>query len=453
MKDNQNRFNELREKYQEFIYEDYDISFADENLNIKFHFSIPNLTEFHPEIKIKKEYIKTEYNEDYLDYLVFQIGLIELISYYKCTCPKKIIVKANYINNEQISWLKKLYYNGLGEFLYTNNIRVDEDKFFDITCTHEEIKLPNISYQGSGNLICVGGGKDSCVSLEILKNENDNSCFIINGKTASLNTALTAGYTKDNIIDVERVLDREIVKLNEEGYLNGHTPFSSIVAFISYLVAYLQGKENIILSNESSANEPTVIGTNINHQYSKTYEFECDFMNYMNKFIKLDIKYFSLLRGLSEFNIARLFAHYKKYHKVFKSCNVGSKEKEWIWCCNCSKCLFVYMILTPFLTKEERLNIFGEELYEKELYLETFKEILGYSDTKPFDCVGTFEEARYATSLAIEKWEGTLPYLLKYYQDNYPLELDGSEILSYNEENNLSPYYENLVKEELNKYV
>ena len=32
-----------------------------------------------------------------------------------------------------------------------------------------------------------------------------------------------------------------------------------------------------VLSNESSANEPTVIGTKINHQYSKTYEFENDF--------------------------------------------------------------------------------------------------------------------------------------------------------------------------------
>ena len=111
------------------------------------------------------------------------------------------------------------------------------------------------------------------------------------------------------------------------------------------------------------------------------------------------------------------------------------------------------MILTPFLTKEERLNIFGEELYEKESYLETFKEIIGYSDTKPFDCVGTYEEARYATSLAIKNWEGELPYLLKYYKDNYTLELNGEDILKYNEENNLNEYFDSLVKKEVNKYV
>lgn len=450
---NQNKFIELREKYKEFIYEKYDITFDETNINIKYHFTIPNLETFTPEIKISKEYIKTNYNEEYLSYLVFQIGLIELISYCKCTCSKNIIIKANYINEEQIKFLKKLYYNGLGELLYTNNITVKEDDLFNITCLAEEKDLPNISYQGNGNLISVGGGKDSCVSLEILKNEENNSCFIINPKTPSLETCQKAGYQDSEIIKVERILDKKIIELNKLGYLNGHTPFSSIVAFISYLCAYLLGKKNIILSNESSANEATVPGTNINHQYSKTYEFEKDFTEYMNKFIGLDIKYFSLLRGLSEFNIARLFSNYKKYHQVFKSCNLGSKNKEWNWCCNCPKCLFVYIILSPFLTKEERINIFTEELYERKDLLNTFLEIIGYSETKPFECVGTSSEARYAVSLVISNYQGNLPYLLDYYQRNFPLELDGENILNYNTENNLDEYYNNLVKKELMKYV
>jgi hypothetical protein len=451
--DNQSKFNELREKYKTFIYEKYDISFDDKNLNIKYYFNIPGLTYFYPEIKINKNYIKYAYDEEYLNYLVFQIGLIELISYCKCTCSKNIIVEAGYINNSQISWLKKLYYNGLGEFLYTNNIKVAEDELFEITCTHKEEKLKEITYTGEGNLICVGGGKDSCVSLELLKDEPNNSCFIINSKTPSYNSCIVAGYKDEDIVKVERILDRKIVELNKEGYLNGHTPFSSIVAFISYLCAYLMGKKNIILSNESSANEPTVIGTNINHQYSKTYEFEQDFTNYMNKYIKLDIKYFSLLRGLSEFNIARLFSHYKKYHKVFKSCNLGSKESTWKWCCNCPKCLFVYIILSPFLTKEERIEIFGEDLYERKDLLDTYLEIIGYSKTKPFECVGTYSEARLASSLVINNTKEELPYLLNYYKENFPLELDENKISKYNEENNLGTYYNKLVKEELNKYV
>lgn len=448
---NQEKFNEFRKKYPNFIYEKYEILFDEENLNIKYYFNIPGLTYFYPEIKINKKYIKIDYDEEYLNYLVFQIGLIELISYVKCTCSPNINIKCGYVNDKQIKFLKKLYFNGLGEFLYTNHINVSSDELFDINCTHDVMSLGKTQYNGVGNLICVGGGKDSCVSLEILKNEKNNSCFIINPKGPSYDSCIVAGYS-DDIIGVKRILDRKIVELNNEGYLNGHTPFSSIVAFITYLVAYLNGKKNIILSNEASANQPTVIGTNINHQYSKTYEFETDFMNYMNEFISLDIKYFSLLRGLSEFNIARLFSHYKKYHSVFKSCNLGSKGETWKWCCNCSKCLFVYIILSPFIERCERIKIFGEDLFEKKELLETFKEILGYSDTKPFECVGTLEEARYAISLVLDKGEEH-SYLLDYYREHYPLFLDGSEINKYNEENNIDEHFDKLVKEEMNKYV
>ena len=448
-----NDFLEFRRKYPDFVYKSYSYTLND-YLDITYHFEITNLETFNPKIRIPAQYIKIDYHKDYLDYLVFQIGLIELISYVKATCSKNIIIEASYVNDEQISFLKKLYYNGLGELLYTNNINVSMDELFNISCTHEKLSLPDINYKGEGNLICVGGGKDSCVSLELLKNEENNSCFIINPKKPSLECARQAGYSEENIITVERIIDKKIIELNNRGFINGHTPFSSIVAFISYLVAYLMGKENIILSNESSANQPTVIGTNINHQYSKTYEFECDFREYISNNIKININYFSLLRGLSEYNIAKLFAKYKKYHHVFKSCNVGSKEKEWAWCCNCSKCLFIYIILSSFLNKEEMIAIFGEDLYQREDLLDIFIEIIGYGDNKPFECVGTYEEARYSVSYLIKKIDyDKLPFLLKYYKDHYELELDDSVIKKYNEKNNLSSYFNNLVKEELNKYV
>ena len=449
------KFEEFRNQYDTFIYEKYDISYDDEYMNVKYYFNIPGLTWFYPQFKINKKYItNNEISDVYLNNLVFHIGLIELVSYFKCTCSPNVIIKAGYVSDEQIKWFKKLYYNGLGEFLYTNGINVSFDDLMSVTCECEEEELPEINYVGCGNLISVGGGKDSCVSLEILKNENNNSCFIINPKSPSLQCCEVAGYKDEDVISVSRILDRKIVELNNEGFLNGHTPFSSVVAFISYLCAYLSGKKNIVLSNESSANEATVLGTSINHQYSKSFEFESDFNNYVNKYFGLDIHYFSLLRGISEFQIGKLFSNYKQYHKVFKSCNLGSKEVVWNWCCDCPKCLFVYMILSPFLYKEEIINIFGQDLYEREDLLKSFIEILGFADTKPFECVGTYSEARYAVSLLINRLDkAQLPYLLKYYFENYELELDGGNILSYNEENNLDDYYENLVKKELMKYV
>lgn len=445
---NQEKFNEFREKYPKFIYHSYTYDMTND-LEISYFFEIPGLVEFHPTLKISKEDIQITPEKEILDYLIFQIGLIECISYVKCTCSKTIQVDAGYIDEEQIKFLKKLYYNGLGEFLYVNGISITEEELFDIVCTHSQESLPEVVYEGDGNLICVGGGKDSCVTLELLKKEKNNTCFIINPKLPSLSCATLAGYSESNIMKVDRGLDRKIVQMNERGFLNGHTPFSSVIAFVSYLCAYLAGKKNIILSNESSANESTVIGTNINHQYSKTFEFENDFRDYMKRVMPIEISYFSLLRGLSEYNIAKLFSHYRVYHSVFKSCNLGSKEKDWNWCCNCSKCLFIYIILSPFLTKQDRINIFGQDLYNRDDLLGMFQEILGYSDTKPFECVGTYEEARYAVSQVIQKGESGA--LLDYYQEHYPLELDGQEIEKYNEENNLGDYYNSIVKEELKR--
>ena len=307
---NYDKFLEFRKKYGTFIYDHYEIINEDEYMKIKYYFNIPGLTWFYPQIKINKKYILNEnINELYLNSLVFHIGLIELVSYFKCTCSPNVIIKAGYIDEEQIKWFKKLYFNGLGEFLYINNISITEDDLMNITCTCEEEVLPKINYVGLGNLISVGGGKDSCVSLEILKDEENNSCFIINPKYPSLECSRVAGYSDENVVCVDRILDRKIVELNGLGYLNGHTPFSSVVAFISYLCCYLQGKKNIVLSNESSANEATVIGTNVNHQYSKSFEFERDFDDYVNKYFGLDIHYFSLLRGISEFQIGRLFSN------------------------------------------------------------------------------------------------------------------------------------------------
>ena len=437
-------FEELRSKYQEFIYDKYEIEDNQDTVKITYYFEIPGLTTFTPSYDIKKSYLKKDI-DSFSKYLIFHIGLVELISYYKCVCPKKVIINAGYINDEQISFFKKLYYYGLGEFLYINNIDISYDDLMDIEVTGSKESY-DIDYHGEGNLIPVGGGKDSCVSLELLKNMNNNP-FIINPKQVHLDCAYAAGYSDSDIITIKRNLDRKIVDLNSKGYLNGHTPFSALVSFVTYLMAYLTNKRYIVLSNEDSSNESTVIGTKINHQYSKSYEYENDFNEYTKKFFNIDITYFSFLRPLKEVQIALLFSEFKKYHKIFKSCNVGSKETPWVWCGKCAKCLFVYIILSPKLYKNELIDIFGKDLYEDETLLPIFKELIGDALTKPFECVGEIKEVRYALSKTISKLDN-LPYLLKYYKDNYEM-VDEPLESNYNETNNLPDEYAEILKERL----
>lgn len=443
-----NKYNELRNEYDTFIYDSYEIEELENTTKITYNFIVPSLTQYKPTLEVRKFKI-----DSFTKNLIFHIGLVELVSYWKATCSKNVIIKAGYINKEQIEFFKKLYFYGLGELFYTNGITPNYDDFINIKCELKEqnIEIPN--YVGNGNLIPIGGGKDSNVTLEIMKSDfEDNLCFIINPKQVTLSCAQTAGYSNEKIVTVKRTIDKNLIELNKQGFINGHTPFSALVAFLSYFNAYITGKKYILLSNESSANESNVDGTKINHQYSKTYEFECDFNDYTKKYFKIDIKYFSLLRPLSEYQIAMLFSNYEKYHKIFKSCNVGSKKEPWHWCCSCPKCLFVYIILSPFLYKEKLIEIFGEDLFEKEDLLDIFIELTGYGKTKPFECVGTYEEVRYAITKTISKLDKQ-PYLLKYYKKHFELEnLNKNLENKYNRENNLNPYFENLLKSELKKW-
>jgi len=441
------KYNDLRIRYDKFIYEGFITKKEKDKILIIYDFNIPNLTHFYPTISLSKFKI-----DNFTKYIIFHIGLIELISYWKSTCSKNVIIKAGYLNEEQINWFKKLYYYGLGELFFTNNIETNYNDFMNITCVNNEKSVKYPSYHGKGNLIPIGGGKDSTVTLEILKSEiENNSAFIINPKETNVNCVKIAGYNKEKIITIKRIIDPKLIELNKKGFINGHTPFSAIVAFTSYLTAYINNKKYIVLSNESSANESNIKNTKINHQYSKTYEFETAFNEYTKKYFKINITYFSLLRPLNEYQISLLFSNYEKYHDVFKSCNIGSKENPWIWCGNCPKCLFVYIMLSPFLYKEKLINIFGKDLYKNKELLNTFIDLTGYGKNKPFECVGTYEEIKYALTQTIKKHK-ELPYLLKYYKNNYDLEENNLENL-YNIENNLPKEFETLLKKELDKYV
>ncbi len=446
-------FTELRNEYPEFIYESYNIKEDEKEILLEYKFKIPNCTEFNPNIRILKKDMKLKQIEgNKIKNMVFSIGLIELISYWKSTCSPKVIIKCGVLNNQQKEWIKKLYFYGLGELFFTNKIKTNIDEFMDIECEGETLEVDGEQDNLEGYIVPIGGGKDSCVTLETLQiNTQKDYALIVNPKPVTLECAKIAGFNENQVIEVYRTIDKNLLELNKKGFINGHTPFSSMLAFLSYFIAYITGKKYIALSNESSANESNVIGEKINHQYSKSYEFEEDFTDYAKKYLKGNVKYFSFLRPLNELQIAKLFSKHKKYHKIFKSCNVGSKEKNWKWCGKCPKCLFVFIMLSPYLYKGELVEIFGRDLFEDKELLKTFIELTGNGETKPFECVGTYEEVNFAISLTISKLnKNDLPYLLKYYKDNFELSDINVDITKrFNEDNNLTEEQKNLIKKEI----
>ena len=427
--DNQSKFNALREAFSTFTFERQTVSTADGALSLAFDFSLDDRYHFRPTLVIPaRPFFHWEaVPAEQLEALAFQIGMTELVSYWKIACPKRVVVKPFALTETQKAFWKKLYYNGLGEFLYLNNIMVSEADLMEMESVGERPFVKVESPLEEKVLVPVGGGKDSVVTLECLRDAMPVIPLIVNPRGATLNCVETAGYGENDFIVINRTLDPTMLQLNAEGYLNGHTPFSALLAFISVLVAFGSGSRYIALSNENSANESTVPGTNINHQYSKSIEFERDFRQYVAENINDNVQYFSFLRPLSELQIASLFAQCEAYHPVFRSCNVGSKTDS--WCGHCPKCLFTWIILSPFLSREKLTAIFGKDLMADTSLQPILEELNGTAAEKPFECVGTVEEVRACLaatkeapecSLSLSKGEGpTVDEILRRFNDEH----------------------------------
>lgn len=459
----------LRKKCPRFIYEKYFYKISGKNLEIFFDFRIePNII-FRPKIIIenidKKRLAKIE--NRVLNNLIFNLGLMEIPSYWKATCSPEIEIQAGYLGKEQIKWWKDLIVNGMGQFFYENKIDWREPNFLIIknSLNNRKTNLPRPSLGrlgGRGTLAPVGGGKDSVVTLEILKKaKKELSSFSLNPTEAAKKIMKIAGCAKPII--VKREIDPKLLELNRRGFLNGHTPFSAYLAFLSTLVAVLFGKKYISVSNERSSNEGNVryLGKAINHQWSKSSDFEQKFRKYSRKYLTSGVEYFSLLRPLYEIQIAKIFSQYPQSFSAFLSCNEayktgsGTKKPTQKWCGSCPKCLFVFTALYPFIKESELLKIFRKNLFADKSLLPVMQQLTERA-FKPFECVGTKKETLIAFYLAYQKCIGDtyakLPVLLKYFKEKiipqYPnLEKESQRVLnSWNSQNNLPKEFEKALK-------
>lgn len=359
-----------------------------------------------------------------LNWYAFQLGLVEMISYWKTTTSPQINIRAGHLTPAEATWWHSLLVNGLGEFFYQNQIDFTSPTFVKIVSEGLELKPNSTPFSPTKNsvLIPVGGGKDSAVTLAILRQAlldqqlSKVATVVINPIQSAIDLATTSGLT---MYRVERHLDPHLLEMNQTGFLNGHTPFSAMAAWVTTLVAHLLGFEYVAVSNERSSNEGNTIwhGQEINHQYSKTFHFERSFQAYIADHLSAPY-YFSFLRPLYELQIGKLFSEVTEKGSAvrsrFRSCNRGQKTNS--WCCDCPKCLFAYLILRPFIPHAEMVTLFGQDVLANQRLLPTLLELVGQLPTKPFECVGTHEESIVAVQLCIQQYQAEnipLPILLE----------------------------------------
>lgn len=415
---------QLRQSHPRFFYRSFHWSLKNQDLVLRFEFVIEPDLRFHPSVTLKDVPINRlrHLPKALIDNLVFHLGLMEIPSYWKATCAPEIIIQAGPLSSPQLKFWKKLLLDGLGEFFYKNNIDFTKKDFVRFSVTAPGSALSAFRIQPKQRtLIPMGGGKDSIVTLQLFKEAGEElrPFVYFEPKTRQLDMLKLAG--EESPVEAHRTIDPLLLELNREGFLNGHTPITAYLSFLSLLSAVLFDYKWVAFSNERSASEGTTRfhRHSVNHQYSKSFEFEKAFREYVRRFLVKDVEVFSFFRPVYELQIVRLFSQYPEYFSMFLSCNEGYKrvkgKRKAIgqWCGRCSKCLFVFTALSTVVSEQEMKKIFGKDLFEDASLWPIILALVGKTDAKPFECVGTIKENRLALQLNLTRHKEPLPPLLK----------------------------------------
>jgi len=326
------------------------------------------------------------------------------LSYYKAAAPRKVHVMFGLTDAEH-AFLVQLIRNGLGEFAFRNQLlrALTPEVVSERLDAAPHAVEPSSAGGDRPALVPVGGGKDSVVTIESLKRAGfEPTLFSVNTFTPIERCAAVSGL---RLVSARRSIDRRLLTINDDGAYNGHVPVTAINSLIAVLTAERLAMGPVVMSNERSAAHGNVEwhGLSINHQWSKSLQFEELLRSTLSAGGGDGNAYFSLLRPLGEVEIARRFSKLHRYFSTFTSCNrafaLDENRRIGAWCRKCAKCQFVFLILAPFVPQVELTRVFGGNLFEDSENIPGYLEILGLRGHKPFECVGEYEEAALTLSM------------------------------------------------------
>lgn len=335
--------------------------------------------------------------------------LLAGVSYYKVRPALTVTIAAGPSSATERAFLQEFLIEGLGEFAYRNHL--------DIT---------GLQVWGEGGavaasapidaigrvLIPFGGGLDSIVTVHELASHADEAALFVAERPGARFDALElpAQHSGLRILRATRALDEKLLDGIDRGYVNGHVPITGVLSALGVTTALAHGFGSLAMSNEQSASSATTTGPfgPVNHQWSKGLAFEQGFSAVLEERIP-GFHYFSWLRDRSELSIAEVFAGLTEYHLLFRSCNKAFHQdparRLATWCGSCDKCLFVNLVLAPYLSPESLGEIFsGNEPLENESLLGQLEILCDTQEgTRPFECVGDAAECQEALLLTAQR--------------------------------------------------
>ena len=330
--------------------------------------------------------------------------LVAGLSYYKVGAARRVDLGGAATGAEARDLFAAALVDGLGEFAYRNDLDLS-----DVTTSSggKYIGVGRSAGDPSRVLTPFGGGIDSVVTVESL--ELDQALFVVSpaaGRVDALEA--TAAATGRPIVRATRALDPSLASA---GGFAGHVPVTAMVALLAAVAARATGRGAVAMSNERSASVPNLEwrGRAVNHQWSKSLAAE-DLVAAAVAAADGPVVA-SALRDRSELWVARRFAALPQYHPVFRSCNRAFAQDPARrldrWCLECDKCLFVALVLAPFVERDHLREVLGGEPLADPARDAQLRTLVGLGDLpKPFECVGDPEEsaAALAAVAASPEW-------------------------------------------------
>ena len=323
-------------------------------------------------------------------------------SYWKTAVPKRLVLRETSLSADDAAFWTEVYTKGLGEFFYRNAIDPNGAAVFEGSGAIGPAAVPAATGPA---LVLWGGGKDSVVSERVLAQAREPHELLTIGRSGWEWISRSAAIAGVPHHVAERRLDPKLFELNAAGALNGHVPVSAYLAAAGTLIALLSGRRAVVASNESSASHGSTAwkGLDVNHQWSKSFEFERGFRAWQARHLAGGPEYFSLLRPLTELRIVKAFATETRFFSSVTSCNRNFSQSGPAasrWCLTCAKCVFVSLMARPWLDDARFHALFGGDALADPANCETIEDLLGLRGSKPFECVGTPDESAAAVHLA-----------------------------------------------------
>jgi hypothetical protein len=334
--------------------------------------------------------------------MIRALAIVEAFSYWKALCSPVIEVALPAPEPAELGWWQDFWPGAMGEFFYRNQIDYTAPGFLVIRGPAGAGQAPVSGPSAAGvepagpPLVLFSGGKDSlALARAVSAGSVPVDFFLYNPgeRLRALAGPLAAG---GRLVEARRAILPELLRLNAAGHPNGHTPFSAYLAFAAMLAGYLRGSGPVMAGNSRSDDEPNVaayLGRPVNHQWTKSYEFERAARSYRDRWLPGAPGYSSPLRPLYELQIIASLAGDVDTYLRTVSCN---RAADGGWCRSCAKCAWVFLATAALFGHDLAIRKTGGDMFADPALAGVFTEMAGLTGVKPFECTGSEGEVRAA---------------------------------------------------------